>query len=241
MSEETIQEDKKRRKRIGKGRTEKREGEEEKVFRTSKKTAKSPELEKKAGTEMENILEKLEGMEVEIKNQTKELRKERTNTEIERLKGKNLRIKKRNARKRKTACLRVGRLERKMKNEERRRGKNNIVITGCRGEGKSKQQIKEDIEKFIKEDIEEAKVKDCYNINKDQLLTEMEEWSGKEKMMKQKGKLREKEETEKIFLYTGCLKIPEFRNQSVVGDHFGSPNMEIKKKNRDSPHKDTLV
>jgi hypothetical protein len=57
---------------------------------------------------------------------------------------------------------RVGRLERKMKNEDRRRGKNNIVITGCRGEGKSKQQIKEDIEKFIKENIEGAKVKDCF-------------------------------------------------------------------------------
>jgi hypothetical protein len=35
------------------------------------------------------------------------------------------------------------------------------VITGWRGEGKSKQQIKEDIENFIKGGIEEAKVKDC--------------------------------------------------------------------------------
>jgi hypothetical protein len=40
---------------------------------------------------------------------------------------------------------RVGRLERKMKNEERRRRKNNLVITGWRGKGKSKRQIKEDI------------------------------------------------------------------------------------------------
>jgi hypothetical protein len=39
---------------------------------------------------------------------------------------------------------------------------------------------------------------------------------------------------------TGCLKIGEFRIQSVVGDHFSRPNMEIKK-NRNSPHKDTLV
>jgi hypothetical protein len=29
---------------------------------------------------------------------------------------------------------------------------------------------------------------------------EMEEWSGKEKVMKQEGKLREKKETEKIFI-----------------------------------------
>jgi hypothetical protein len=34
--------------------------------------------------------------------------------------------------------------------------------------------------------------------------------------------------------YTGCLKIREFQIQSVVWDHFSSPNMEIKK-NRDSP------
>jgi hypothetical protein len=30
-------------------------------------------------------------------------------------------------------------------------------------------------------------------------------------------------------VHTGCLKIREFRIQSVVGDHFSSPNMEIKK------------
>jgi hypothetical protein len=37
-------------------------------------------------------------------------------------------------------------------------------------------------------------------------------------------------------LPTGCLKIREFQIQSVVGNHFSSPNMEIKK-NRDSPTK----
>jgi hypothetical protein len=40
--------------------------------------------------------------------------------------------------------------------------------------------------------------------------------------------------------YTGYLKIREFQIQSVVEDHFSSLNMEIKK-NRGSPHKDTLV
>jgi hypothetical protein len=30
--------------------------------------------------------------------------------------------------------------------------------------------------------------------------------------------------------YTGCLKIREFRIHNVVGDHFSSPNIEIKKK-----------
>jgi hypothetical protein len=39
---------------------------------------------------------------------------------------------------------RVAGLERKIENEERRRRNNNIVITGWRGEGKGKQQIKED-------------------------------------------------------------------------------------------------
>jgi hypothetical protein len=70
------------------------------------------------------------------------------------------------------------------------------VITEWKGERKSKQQIKEDIEKLIKKNIEEAKVKDCYNINEDQVLVEMEEWSGKVKAIKQKGKLRENKETE---------------------------------------------
>jgi hypothetical protein len=63
------------------------------------------------------------------------------------------------------------------------------VITEWRGKLKSKQQIEEDIENVIKENIEE-----------DQVLVEMEEWSGKGKVMKQKGKLRENKKTEKIFI-----------------------------------------
>jgi hypothetical protein len=30
-----------------------------------------------------------------------------------------------------------------------------------------------------------------------------------------------------INIYTGCLKIREFRIQSVVGDYFSSPNMKV--------------
>jgi hypothetical protein len=92
---------------------------------------------------------------------------------------------------------RVERLERKMKNEERRRRKNNLVITGWRGKGNSKRQIKEDIENFIKENIEEAKVKDCYNINKGS-GNERVEWERKSD--ERKRKLREKKITEKIFI-----------------------------------------
>jgi hypothetical protein len=33
-----------------------------------------------------------------------------------------------------------------------------------------------------------------------------------------------------IMYYTGCLKILEFRVQSVVGDRCSNPNIEIKKK-----------
>jgi hypothetical protein len=101
---------------------------------------------------------------------------------------------------------RVARLETKMENEERRRRKNNIVITGWRSEGSSKQQSREEVEKFIKENIGEAKVKDCYNINKDQILVQMEEWSGKEKVMKQKGKLRGNRATKKIFIDNDLTK-----------------------------------
>jgi hypothetical protein len=69
----------------------------------------------------------------------------------------------------------------KMENEEREEEKNNTVIIGWRGEGKSKQQIKEDIENFIKENLEEAKIKDCYNINKDQVIVEWKSGVGKKK------------------------------------------------------------
>jgi hypothetical protein len=76
---------------------------------------------------------------------------------------------------------RVVRLETQMENEERRRRKNNMVITGWRSERSSKQQSREEVEKFIKENIGEAKVKDYYNINKDQILMQMEEWRGKKR------------------------------------------------------------
>jgi hypothetical protein len=39
-----------------------------------------------------------------------------------------------------------------------------------------------------------------------QVLMEIEHWSGKEKTMKQKGKMREKKETEKIFIDNDLTK-----------------------------------
>ncbi|KAH0816259.1 hypothetical protein GEV33_006532 [Tenebrio molitor] len=80
---EASQEDKKKRKRAGKGKTGRQEEEEEEeVFGTSKKTARSPEVEKKSGREMEKILEKLEEVKREIREEIKELRKE--NQEVKR-------------------------------------------------------------------------------------------------------------------------------------------------------------
>jgi hypothetical protein len=64
---EASQEDNKKRKRTGKGKTGRQEEEEEEeVFGTSKKTARLPEVEKKSGREMEKILEKLEEVKREI-------------------------------------------------------------------------------------------------------------------------------------------------------------------------------
>jgi thiamine kinase-like enzyme len=79
-----------KRKRTGKGRTGRQDEEEEKVYGTSKKTARSPEVEKKTGREMERILEKLEEMKVEIKEEIKEMRKENKEVKrkIERLREK---------------------------------------------------------------------------------------------------------------------------------------------------------
>jgi hypothetical protein len=132
---------------------------------------------------MEKVLEKLEEVKVKIKEEIKEMGKEnqQVKREIGRLREEFKNGEKKWEKEKNNMFERVARLEIKMENEERRRRKNNIVITG---EGKSKQVIKEDIENFIKE----HKVKDCYNINKDQVLVEMEEWSGKEKVVKQKGK-----------------------------------------------------
>jgi hypothetical protein len=53
------EEKKKKWKRTRKGRTGRKEEEEEKVFGVSKKTSRSPEVEKKTSGEMEKILEKL--------------------------------------------------------------------------------------------------------------------------------------------------------------------------------------
>ncbi|KAJ3628439.1 hypothetical protein MTP99_015743 [Tenebrio molitor] len=128
---------------------------------------------------MEKVLEKLEEMKVKIKEEIKEMVKEnqQVKREIGRLREEFKNGEKKWEKGKNNMFERVARLEIKMENEERRRRKNNIVITG---EGKSKQVIKEDIENFIKK----HKVKDCYYIKKDQVLVEMEEWSGKEKVVK---------------------------------------------------------
>jgi predicted RNase H-like nuclease (RuvC/YqgF family) len=165
-------------------------------------------VEKKLGREMENILEKLEKVKREITEEIKELRKENQDVkrEIEQLREEFKNKEKKWEEEKNSMSERVAWLETKMENEERRRRKNNIEITGWRSEGSSKQQSREEVEKFIKENIGEAKVKDCYNINKDQILVQMEEWSGKEKVMKQKGKLRGNRATEKIFIDNDLTK-----------------------------------
>jgi hypothetical protein len=86
-----------------------------------------------------------------------------------------------------------------MENEQRRRRKNHIVITGWRGEGKSKQQIKEDRKVYERKHGGSQRLLQ-------QVLMEIEHWSGKEKTMKQKGKMREKKETEKIFIDNDLTK-----------------------------------
>jgi hypothetical protein len=44
-----------------------------------------------------------------------------------------------------------------------------------------------------------------------------------------------------FFKSTGCPKIRKFRIQSVVGDHFSRPNMEIKKKSGLPPQRCLLL
>jgi septal ring factor EnvC (AmiA/AmiB activator) len=143
--EEFLEETEKRKKT---GRQEDEKGE---VFKESKKTARLPEVEKKTGTEMEKKVEKLEEMKVEIKDELKEMRKENqeVSREIEGIREEFKNKEKEREEEKNSLIGRVAQLE-------RRRRKNNIVITGWKGEGKSKQQIKEDIENFIKENREEG-------------------------------------------------------------------------------------
>jgi predicted RNase H-like nuclease (RuvC/YqgF family) len=119
-------------------------------------------VEKKLGREMEKILEKLEEVKREITEEIKELRKENQDVkrEIEQLREEFMNKEKKWEEEKNSMSERVARLETKMENEERRRRKNNIVITGWRSEGSSKQQSREEVEKFIKENIGEAKVKE---------------------------------------------------------------------------------
>jgi DNA repair exonuclease SbcCD ATPase subunit len=101
---------------------------------------------------------------VEIKEEIKEMRKknQEVKREIERLMEEFNNKEKEWEGEKNSLTERIAQLEKKMEYEERRRRKNNTVITGWRDKGKCKQQIKEDMENFIKENIEEVKLKDCY-------------------------------------------------------------------------------
>jgi predicted nucleic acid-binding Zn-ribbon protein len=90
---------------------------------------------------MKKILEKLDKIKVEIKEAIKEMRKANqvVKREIERLREEFKNKEKKWEEEKNSMSERIARLERKMENEERRRRKNNILITGWRGEGKSKQ------------------------------------------------------------------------------------------------------
>jgi inorganic pyrophosphatase len=86
---------------------------------------------------MKKILEKLGEIKVEIK-EIKEMRKANqvVKREIERLREEFKNKEKKWDEEKNSMSERIARLERKMENEERRRRKNNILITGWRDEGK---------------------------------------------------------------------------------------------------------
>lgn len=171
-----------------------------KIFEKSRKTARSPIAQKVAlpTQEMEEVLAKLN----EIQDDTRVLRRDNQEIkkEMEQLREEIRRKERQWEEEKKILVERIDKMEKRMETEERRKRRNNIMITGCSWVARSKQELKEEVENFMKKNITEVRVKECQIIDRERMIIEMESWGEKEKIMKEKKTLKQKAGMAKVFI-----------------------------------------
>lgn len=197
------------------GKRKRDEGEEEKIFKGSKKTARSPF--KKSEDKLDRILQVVEGLATEIK-QMREIQ-EKCTDEIKKLtkenkemKEENERIKKENEEIKKEVQAATKWIE-QIEKEKRR---NNIVLTGLRIDTNKEDELKEAMANFIKTQLDvEVQIKKAYKLGEKVCLVEMDKREDKSNVMKNKSKLKSCREG-KIFINDDLTKKEREVQKKVV-------------------------
>lgn len=179
------------------------------LLNTSKKAPRIPPSESEIRKQETPGMEEIKKMFADIKKEIMEIKEENLEyrKEIEILR-KELKEKEDKWEGEKKALeKKINSLERGQEDIERRKRKNNIIIRGWRIEETRKEQMKEKVESFLKEKLqEEVKIKMANKLAREMILVEMENWEEKEKIMKGKSKLRQVEETRKVYIDNDLTK-----------------------------------
>ncbi|KAH0812146.1 hypothetical protein GEV33_010644 [Tenebrio molitor] len=181
-SVEAFLEEKKKRKRTGEGRTGRQGEEEEEAFQESKKTARSPEVEKKTDREMEMILEKLEEMKVEIREEIKELRKENQERRLEKARFEEQHVEKV-----------VVELKEAI---EKATTKKEIIVKEAKGVGRKNEWWDKEFEQLKKEAVKELREWKRTKIDRNRFQEAKRRYLQKERCREKKNQKREGEEKE---------------------------------------------
>lgn len=181
---------------------------EKEAFGKSKKTPRSPggDREELKAEEMEEIKKMMEkgfkGMKEEIMGVKEEIAggKSEMMEEIRLLKEELKRKEERWEKEKEELHERIRQMEERWEKEERRKRRNNIVISGWATKETERVKKREETEEFLKRGVAEVKVIRCEKVAENKILVELEDMEEKIKIMRGKKRLMEKTETKGVFI-----------------------------------------
>lgn len=168
------------------GKRKKNAGEIADIFNKSKKVLRTPD---RSSSKTDDKLDRILGAIQTLSEQVKELTNEQAEfkQEIRKMKTENEIIKRENAEFKQEIRL----INDKLDALEREKRRNNVVIQGIKLESTDHNTIKEEMIKFMEKELGiDAEIKTAKKIGKETCLVEFNSIIGKDKVMKNKSKLR---------------------------------------------------
>lgn len=195
------------------------EEQEQAVFRKSKVTVRSPikqenmeEIKRMLEEVPKSIKKELDGMKMEIresinevKGDIRELKEQwRENREsMENIKEEINKIKQADQREKQGMIINMDGIERRLEKIEKKKTRNNLIVTGLNTEGQKEDQLKETMRVMLERELGvKTEIGRAVRINNQKCLIEMKEWRDKLSILTEKNRLKGR----KIFIDTDLTK-----------------------------------
>lgn len=174
--------------------------EEQTVFRKSRKVNRTPPKEtninKEQSYQEEESMEEIKNMFREIKEelQNMSIKVETTNEEVKEMRTEINKLKEEWKQEKKELIEELGKTQRRLEVLEKDKIRNNLTITGIAMENSDSETLKVAVENMLKTKINvQAKVKAVYKIGPQRCIAEMENWTEKLNVLRNKKNLKGEE------------------------------------------------